>query len=263
MSEREVSGHSSGAPASQGDHPAESAQPSEAWQRMKQRKTQLRRRAAPQRALPELSSQDPKTMSFVERIRAAVAQGYREGAADRSTEEIRQDFIDLGKRVEIAVRAHDGTAIAEEMSNLGVLREELAELVVERRALVEHRSSVPHLEKLLQSMEMLQSAGGDAQDGNSTFDKGVDEHAKELEAAFRAAPSWERYVQLRESRKGRTWDLKHRHVVRAGETLESLAKQFYGNPGEWDLIADANQLGSPTLVPGVELVVPSAQRGRK
>ena len=59
-------------------------------------------------------------------------------------------------------------------------------------------------------------------------------------------------------------DLVLDHVVQAGETLQSIAAQVYGNPSLWFVIADANGLsGSETLREGMHLKIPNTvQIGR-
>jgi nucleoid-associated protein YgaU len=49
------------------------------------------------------------------------------------------------------------------------------------------------------------------------------------------------------------------HVVQQGETLSSLAAQYYGRPGEWRSIADANGIEDPRrMVVGAFVTMPSA-----
>ncbi|HEX3034034.1 MAG TPA: LysM peptidoglycan-binding domain-containing protein [Thermodesulfobacteriota bacterium] len=52
-------------------------------------------------------------------------------------------------------------------------------------------------------------------------------------------------------------DLTKRWVVTQGDSLWSIAAKEYGNPSDWRLIADANNIDNPRiLTPGEELVVP-------
>lgn len=52
-------------------------------------------------------------------------------------------------------------------------------------------------------------------------------------------------------------DLTKRWVVTQGDTLWSIAAKEYGNPREWRLIAEANQIDNPRILnPGRELVIP-------
>jgi 5'-nucleotidase len=48
------------------------------------------------------------------------------------------------------------------------------------------------------------------------------------------------------------------HVVKAGDTLQSLAREFYGDPGQWKKIYNANadkiERGLPRI--GEKLVIP-------
>jgi hypothetical protein len=52
-------------------------------------------------------------------------------------------------------------------------------------------------------------------------------------------------------------DLTKRRVVTQGDSLWSIAAGQYGNPAEWRLIADANEIDNPRLLePGRELAIP-------
>ncbi len=49
------------------------------------------------------------------------------------------------------------------------------------------------------------------------------------------------------------------HVVRKGDTMISLARQYYGDPDKWTVIRDANREAVPnpdTMAVGVRLVIP-------
>ena len=49
-----------------------------------------------------------------------------------------------------------------------------------------------------------------------------------------------------------------RHVVRAGERLEDIADQFYGDRAGWKIIANANGIARPELLQsGQRIVIPS------
>lgn len=57
--------------------------------------------------------------------------------------------------------------------------------------------------------------------------------------------------------KRETADFSHIYVVRAGETLSSIAAQVYENPQLWRPIAIANGVDDPRVLPiGLELLVP-------
>lgn len=52
----------------------------------------------------------------------------------------------------------------------------------------------------------------------------------------------------------------HRHVVKSGETLGKIAKQYYGNPMKYKDIFEANSdiLKNPDLIyPDQELIIPN------
>jgi len=52
-------------------------------------------------------------------------------------------------------------------------------------------------------------------------------------------------------------DLTKRHLLTAGESLWSLAAAEYGDPEDWRLLAEANDIDNPRLLhPGMELSVP-------
>ena len=47
------------------------------------------------------------------------------------------------------------------------------------------------------------------------------------------------------------------HFTRDGETLSQIAGELLGDPGVWRLIADANDVENPRLIPpGISLVIP-------
>ena len=49
------------------------------------------------------------------------------------------------------------------------------------------------------------------------------------------------------------------HIVHPGETLSSIARQYYGSPGKWQKIYQANQetVKNPNkLIPGTKLIIP-------
>lgn len=52
------------------------------------------------------------------------------------------------------------------------------------------------------------------------------------------------------------------YVVRSGDTLSSIAKQFYGEPNSWPIIFNANQeligRNSNRIKPGMKLQIPAA-----
>jgi nucleoid-associated protein YgaU len=48
------------------------------------------------------------------------------------------------------------------------------------------------------------------------------------------------------------------HMVRSGETLQSIAQNRYGNPGAWRRIAEINKIDNPSRVrPGTTVYLPS------
>ncbi|MBI1368917.1 MAG: LysM peptidoglycan-binding domain-containing protein [Planctomycetes bacterium] len=50
------------------------------------------------------------------------------------------------------------------------------------------------------------------------------------------------------------------HYVKEGETLSAIARQYYGNPGDYQIILDANRKAIPNenlVRPGVRLIIPS------
>lgn len=50
------------------------------------------------------------------------------------------------------------------------------------------------------------------------------------------------------------------HVIRAGETLDRIAHQHYGDPEQWKVIARANHIIDPlSLVTGVRLQIPQQE----
>jgi nucleoid-associated protein YgaU len=55
--------------------------------------------------------------------------------------------------------------------------------------------------------------------------------------------------------------IARRHLVVAGDTLESLAAAYYGSSDAWWRIADANPRASPFgTAPGTMLVIPEGTR---
>lgn len=49
------------------------------------------------------------------------------------------------------------------------------------------------------------------------------------------------------------------HVVRPGETLSSIAQQYYGSPNDWRKILTANQKtikDADRIAPGTKLIIP-------
>lgn len=52
-------------------------------------------------------------------------------------------------------------------------------------------------------------------------------------------------------------DLTKSWLVKQGDSLWSISNKQYGNPGEWRLIAEANEIDNPRLLkPGQELKIP-------
>ena len=52
-------------------------------------------------------------------------------------------------------------------------------------------------------------------------------------------------------------DRTHSHVTRSGDTLSSIAAQYYRSPGDWRSVADANGIEDPRrLVVGAFLNIP-------
>ena len=55
-------------------------------------------------------------------------------------------------------------------------------------------------------------------------------------------------------------DRTHRHVLGQGETLSGIAARYYGRPGEWRAIADANAINDPRRIEaGTALDVPPVE----
>ena len=50
-----------------------------------------------------------------------------------------------------------------------------------------------------------------------------------------------------------------RHVVKAGDTLRTMAKQYYGDPNQWERVYDANREKVERGLPseGASLVIPA------
>lgn len=52
-------------------------------------------------------------------------------------------------------------------------------------------------------------------------------------------------------------DLTKRWIVKQGDSLWSIAAREYGNPADWRLIAEANEIDNPRILsPGQELLIP-------
>jgi hypothetical protein len=63
-------------------------------------------------------------------------------------------------------------------------------------------------------------------------------------------------IQIREL-KLQSADLTKTWVVKKGDSLWTIAAKEYGDPADWRLIADANQIENPRLLkPGQELIIP-------
>lgn len=59
-------------------------------------------------------------------------------------------------------------------------------------------------------------------------------------------------------------DVEKRYVVRAGETLSSIAAAVYRDPALWRQVATANRITDPrTLSPGTVLTVPALEGSRR
>ncbi|HEV7395165.1 MAG TPA: hypothetical protein VGN86_01540 [Pyrinomonadaceae bacterium] len=83
--------------------------------------------------------------------------------------------------------------------------------------------------------------------------KGIPLRAK-LNVTFREYKTIE--DQLRETPK-HSADRRKVRILGRGKTLSHLAGEEYGDPGEWRLIAEANNLDNPRIVaPGTKLEVP-------
>jgi nucleoid-associated protein YgaU len=51
------------------------------------------------------------------------------------------------------------------------------------------------------------------------------------------------------------------YIVKSGDNLSKIAKQFYGDPGKWKKIhaANADKIPNPDLIhPGLQLTIPDA-----
>ena len=51
------------------------------------------------------------------------------------------------------------------------------------------------------------------------------------------------------------------YIVKSGDNLSKIAKQFYGDPGKWKKIhaANSDKIPNPDLIhPGLELTIPDA-----
>jgi nucleoid-associated protein YgaU len=51
------------------------------------------------------------------------------------------------------------------------------------------------------------------------------------------------------------------YIVKSGDNLSKIAKQFYGDPGKWKKIhaANADKIPNPDLIhPGLQLTIPEA-----
>lgn len=62
--------------------------------------------------------------------------------------------------------------------------------------------------------------------------------------------------QVEDSVRGEDPDVEDFYLVREGDTLQSLASQFYGDFARWQDIKSANELRSNDLVEGQSLVIP-------
>ncbi len=55
-------------------------------------------------------------------------------------------------------------------------------------------------------------------------------------------------------------DITKKYIVKSGDSLWSIAAQEYGDPSEWRLIAYANKIENPILLPaGKEIIIPAKE----
>ncbi len=66
-----------------------------------------------------------------------------------------------------------------------------------------------------------------------------------------------------ETNRGNASTTVKRHVVKRGDSLSSISKQYYGSSGHTDLLARTNGLSNPDNVPlGTSLVIPERNQAR-